>query len=74
MQSDHLDKNLNKKRPYEGIFIHYEKQNRQIKCQLIENIKLFGEGKINHRFTITLMRIDVFWWEVGTRQTVRNEK
>jgi len=60
MQSDPLNKNLNKKRIYEGIFIHHEKENRQTKCQIIENIRLFGEGKINHRFTITLMRVDVF--------------
>ena len=48
MQSDPLDKNLNKKRIYEGIFIHHKKENHKVKCQVFENMKLFDEGKINH--------------------------
>jgi len=48
MQPDPLNKNLNKKRIYEGIFIHHEKENHKVKCQVFENMKLFDEGKINH--------------------------
>lgn len=67
MQFDYL----NKKRICGGIFIHHEKENRQTKCQLVENIKLFDEGKSNHRCTIILMRVDVLCREAGTKQTVR---
>jgi len=37
MQSDHLNKNLNKKRICEGIFMRQAKVNWRTKCQPIEN-------------------------------------